>query len=86
MITATCGRPADIGITMSKDNASKKFSVDFEPIGRRIHIEASEDLLTAAQHAGIQLISVCGGVGSCESCRIRHVSGKLSPLTKEEEE
>jgi uncharacterized 2Fe-2S/4Fe-4S cluster protein (DUF4445 family) len=71
---------------MSEDKASKGFSVDFEPIGRRINIKESDDLLTAAQEAGVQLVSLCGGVGSCDSCRIRLVSGTLSPPTKEEEE
>ena len=71
---------------MSEDKASKGFSVDFEPIGRRINIKESDDLLTAAQEAGVQLVSLCGGVGSCDSCRIRLVSGTLSPPTKEEEQ
>ncbi|HEY45520.1 MAG: hypothetical protein AMJ88_15045 [Anaerolineae bacterium SM23_ 63] len=73
---------------MAKDSnpLSKSFIVDFEPIGRRIESDASDDLLTAAQNAGIQLISLCGGAGSCDSCRIRLVSGKLTPPTKEEKE
>lgn len=72
---------------MTEDSAphSKSYNIDFQPVGRRIRIKESEDLLTAARNAGIQLISVCGGVGSCENCRIRHVSGTLSPPTKEEE-
>jgi uncharacterized 2Fe-2S/4Fe-4S cluster protein (DUF4445 family) len=75
-------------ILMSEDSNlhTKSYSIDFEPVGRRIDIDASDDLLTAAQNAGIQLISLCGGVGSCDSCRIRIVSGKLSPPTKEEKE
>jgi uncharacterized 2Fe-2S/4Fe-4S cluster protein (DUF4445 family) len=43
------------------------------------------DLLAAAQAAGVQLSSVCGGIGSCETCRVRLVSGEVSPLSLEEE-
>jgi uncharacterized 2Fe-2S/4Fe-4S cluster protein (DUF4445 family) len=73
---------------MSEDGnpLTKSYNIDFEPVGRRINVKASDDLLTAAQNAGVQLISLCGGVGSCDSCRIQLVSGTLSPPTKEEEE
>lgn len=60
--------------------------VDFEPVGRRGEIEVGETLLTAAQSSGVELISICGGVGSCASCSIRLVSGELSQPTEGEEE
>lgn len=46
---------------------------------------AGETLLAAAQAAGIQLIAICGGEGLCEECRVRLVSGKLTPLSLVEE-
>jgi uncharacterized 2Fe-2S/4Fe-4S cluster protein (DUF4445 family) len=63
-----------------------RVSVDFEPIGRRVEVEAGTDLLSAARAAGIQIVSVCGGIGSCTSCRVRLVLGTLSPLTQIEED
>jgi uncharacterized 2Fe-2S/4Fe-4S cluster protein (DUF4445 family) len=63
----------------------KTLHVDFEPVGRRIDIPAGTHLLAAAQAAGVQLASVCGGIGSCDSCKIRLVNGSLSRRTLEEQ-
>jgi uncharacterized 2Fe-2S/4Fe-4S cluster protein (DUF4445 family) len=41
-------------------------------------------LLAAAQQAGIALLSVCGGAGLCDSCRVRVVRGTVSPLSSVE--
>lgn len=62
------------------------FSVDFEPIGRRITVPAGQSLLSAAQAAGVTLISICGGTGLCQECRVRLVRGHLSPVSLIEEE
>ena len=59
--------------------------VDFQPIGRRTTARPGQTLLQAAQAAGVGLASVCGGVGTCEECRLRLISGKLSPPTLIEE-
>jgi uncharacterized 2Fe-2S/4Fe-4S cluster protein (DUF4445 family) len=64
----------------------KSITVEFEPIGRRIEVNTGVSLLSAAQEAGIQIHSICGGDGSCESCRIRLISGELSPLTRVEKD
>jgi uncharacterized 2Fe-2S/4Fe-4S cluster protein (DUF4445 family) len=68
---------------MSEDSTPhpKSYSIDFEPIGRRVEIHEGESLLSAAQTAGVQIISLCGGVGSCDSCQVRLVFGELSPPT-----
>jgi uncharacterized 2Fe-2S/4Fe-4S cluster protein (DUF4445 family) len=73
---------------MSEDlnSQSKSYSIDFEPIGRRVEILEGETLLSAAQQAGVQIISLCGGVGSCDSCAVRLVSGELSAPTLDEHE
>lgn len=65
--------------------ASQNIQVDFEPIGKRVQILPGTDLLEAARQAGVQLSSVCGGIGVCDSCRVRIMEGKLSPLSLEEE-
>jgi uncharacterized 2Fe-2S/4Fe-4S cluster protein (DUF4445 family) len=57
------------------------FVIDFEPVGRRGLARKGQTLLEAAQAAGIGLASVCGGAGTCEECRVRLVSGRLTPPT-----
>ncbi|MCJ7622009.1 MAG: 2Fe-2S iron-sulfur cluster-binding protein, partial [Anaerolineaceae bacterium] len=57
------------------------FQVDLEPVGRRVDVPAGTDLLTAAQHAGVDLVAVCGGVGICGTCLVRLVSGDLTALS-----
>ena len=61
------------------------YTIDFEPIGRRVEITPGESLLEAAHSAGVELISICGGKGSCDGCRVRVMSGKLSSPTPDEE-
>ena len=61
-----------------------EFTINFQPIGRRISICHNQSLLEAAQDSGIDIASVCGGVGICNSCKVRLVKGDLSPLTHEE--
>jgi uncharacterized 2Fe-2S/4Fe-4S cluster protein (DUF4445 family) len=69
------------------DTRSKpRFVIDFEPVGRRSEIEASWDLLEAARVAGVDLVSVCGGNGSCYTCRVRLMSGKANEPTLEEQD
>ncbi len=59
----------------------ENFRIDFEPLGRRVEIQAGKTLLAAAQAAGVGLASVCGGAGTCEECRLRLAAGKLTPPT-----
>ena len=61
------------------------FIVDFEPIGKRVELPATSTLLEAAQLSGIELISICGGIGACSGCRVRLIEGHLSRLTLAEE-
>jgi uncharacterized 2Fe-2S/4Fe-4S cluster protein (DUF4445 family) len=69
---------------MSKQNKGP-FEVDFEPIGRRTQVGAGETLLEAARASGVQIASICGGAGLCESCIIRLRDGELSDLSLEEQ-
>ncbi|HYO88754.1 MAG TPA: 2Fe-2S iron-sulfur cluster-binding protein, partial [Candidatus Limnocylindrales bacterium] len=59
--------------------------VTLEPVGRRVTVAQGSTLLEAAQAAGVALVAVCGGVGACSGCRVRLVSGSLTPVTLEEE-
>jgi uncharacterized 2Fe-2S/4Fe-4S cluster protein (DUF4445 family) len=61
-----------------------KFTINFQPVGRRVTSKPDQTLLNAAQDAGILIASICGGVGICDSCRIRLINGILSEPTLEE--
>lgn len=61
------------------------YTIDLEPVGRRVQVMSGSTLLAAAQAAGVELVAVCGGNGSCGTCRVRLVTGELSPLTLVEE-
>jgi uncharacterized 2Fe-2S/4Fe-4S cluster protein (DUF4445 family) len=60
------------------------YQVDFEPLGRRLEVDRGALLLTAAQQAGVGLVSICGGKGTCGRCKVRLLEGQLSPLSETE--
>lgn len=60
--------------------------VNFEPIGRRITTPRATTLLSAAQKAGIGLIAVCNGRGTCHQCLIHVVKGIADPPTEVEKQ
>lgn len=72
-------------MTMVSSGNSKRFLVDFEPIGRRVQVEEGTSLLVAAQSAGVEIVALCGGLGACQSCKVRLVRGELSPPTRAEQ-
>jgi uncharacterized 2Fe-2S/4Fe-4S cluster protein (DUF4445 family) len=59
--------------------------VDFEPIGKRVTIDFGQTLLEAAQKGGIALLSVCGGNGLCQDCKVKVIHGKVSQISPDEE-
>jgi uncharacterized 2Fe-2S/4Fe-4S cluster protein (DUF4445 family) len=61
-----------------------EYTVNFQPIGKRVSVASDQSLLNAAQEAGIAIASICGGIGICDSCTVRLVKGNLSALTLEE--
>ncbi len=65
--------------------AKSHYTVNFQPIGRRILVDSDQTLLNAAQDAGIDIASICGGIGSCNSCKIHLIRGSLTLHTLEEE-
>jgi uncharacterized 2Fe-2S/4Fe-4S cluster protein (DUF4445 family) len=58
--------------------------VDFEPIGRRHACPKDTTLLEAARQAGVGIVSICGGRGTCGHCRVRILDGLVSPPTEAE--
>jgi uncharacterized 2Fe-2S/4Fe-4S cluster protein (DUF4445 family) len=63
----------------------KGYLINLQPVGKRVHVDAGSTLLDAAQSGGIAIASLCGGIGSCDSCKVRLISGKLTPATLEEQ-
>jgi uncharacterized 2Fe-2S/4Fe-4S cluster protein (DUF4445 family) len=60
-------------------------AVTIQPIGKRIQVDPGTSLLEVTRLAGVELVSLCGGIGSCDSCKIRLVSGELTRPTLEEQ-
>ncbi|MGB9521733.1 MAG: 2Fe-2S iron-sulfur cluster-binding protein, partial [Anaerolineales bacterium] len=67
-------------------NNQKHFLVELQPIGRRIQIPEDKSVLEAAQLAGVDITSICGGIGICGSCKVRLMHGELSSPTLDEQE
>lgn len=63
---------------------SRDYSVEFEPLGRRVRAAEGETVLSAAQEAGVGLNALCGGKGTCKTCIVRVVKGDVSPPTEAE--
>jgi len=59
--------------------------IEFQPSGKRIEAKPKTNLLQATRQAGFDLAVVCGGVGTCGSCRVKVIKGKMSDPTTEEE-
>lgn len=59
--------------------------VDFEPIGKRVSVAAGATLLDAAQAAGVGIVSLCGGHGTCGRCRVMVMQGDVSPRSEADE-
>lgn len=65
------------------------WTVDFEPVGRRLPLEEGRNLLEAARRLLLgddhAVYAPCGGQGACGRCRVRVVEGPVAPPTEAEE-
>lgn len=61
------------------------FNIDFEPIGRRGQCKSSQSLLESARELSVDIVSICGGTGTCGHCKVQIIAGKVSKLTLEEQ-
>lgn len=59
--------------------------IEFEPVGRRGECSADQSLLESARRLGVDLVSICGGMGSCARCIVQVLSGQVSEPTLEEQ-
>ncbi len=57
--------------------SADRIKIEFEPIGKRIETEAGVTILEAAHSAGIDLVAVCGGAGSCGQCQVQIIHDQL---------
>ena len=63
-----------------------QYQIDFEPVGRRGRCPADQSLLEAARQLGVEVVSLCGGKGTCLRCKVQVVDGGVSPPTTNEEQ
>jgi uncharacterized 2Fe-2S/4Fe-4S cluster protein (DUF4445 family) len=61
-------------------------TIDFEPVGRRGKCQSNESFLACARRLGVGISSICGGKGTCHSCKIQIISGIVSKPTPNERE
>jgi uncharacterized 2Fe-2S/4Fe-4S cluster protein (DUF4445 family) len=59
-------------------------TIDFEPVGRRGKCRKNESLLACAHRLGVGISSICGGKGTCHSCKVQLLSGTVSKPTHSE--
>ena len=58
--------------------------VTFEDAAKIVEALPEHTILQTAERAGVEIIATCGRKGRCKSCRIRVLSGELTPPTAEE--
>ncbi len=61
-------------------------TIVFEPMGRKDECQEGESILACARRLGIDISSVCGGRGTCQTCRVQVTSGTLTKPTPSEKE
>jgi len=62
----------------------KKFEIIFQPSGIRGEVSRAKSILEASRELGVEIESLCGGVGGCGKCKVKLLGGSLSPFTDEE--
>ena len=65
---------------------NQSFQIEFQPVGRRDRFPAGQSILECARQSGIDLVSLCGGAGTCGKCKVQIVSGEVSEPSQKERE
>ena len=63
-----------------------EYFIEFEPVGRRGPCPAGRSLLECARSLGVDLASICGGMGTCGRCMVQVVTGAVTEPTTGERE
>lgn len=66
---------------------SRKFELIFQPDGKRVIVDHSSNILDNAKKSGVDLISLCGGNGTCGKCKViidkeRKNAGPITEMEK----
>jgi uncharacterized 2Fe-2S/4Fe-4S cluster protein (DUF4445 family) len=64
----------------------KFFQIEFQPLGLRDRFLQGQSLLDCIRQKEIDLVSLCGGEGTCAKCRVQIVKGRVSEPLQEERE
>ena len=62
------------------------YNIEFEPGGWRGQCPIDQPLLEAAHQLGLDLVSLCGGKGTCHRCKIQVLTGHVSSPTPSEQQ
>lgn len=62
------------------------YTIDFQPMGRKGKCRDGESILECARRLDIDISGVCGGRGTCHSCRVQVTGGTLSEPTSHEKD
>ncbi|MFZ5475976.1 MAG: 2Fe-2S iron-sulfur cluster-binding protein [Myxococcota bacterium] len=59
--------------------------VHFADLDRTLEVAAGTTVLDACEKNGVYMEAACGGFACCNTCRVRVISGGLSPVEEVEE-
>ncbi len=62
------------------------YTIDFQPMGRKGKCRDGESILECARRLDIDISSVCGGRGTCHTCRVQITDGTISEPTNHEKD
>jgi len=60
------------------------YNIDFEPVGRRGKCTENYSILEWARRLNVDIVSLCGGVNSCNRCKVQIISGEVSKPSLDE--
>jgi uncharacterized 2Fe-2S/4Fe-4S cluster protein (DUF4445 family) len=60
------------------------FNITFQPLGLRDRFREGKSILECTQAAGIDLVGLCGGNGTCGKCNVQIVDGQVTAPTRNE--
>ena len=63
-------------MTISKP-ATQAFKLHFPQLDRDIASHAGETIYQSARRSGVRIIGACGGRGTCGTCQVHVVEGKI---------
>ena len=61
-------------------------TIEFQPLGRRGRCRDDQSIADCVRRLGIGINNICGGAGTCQSCKVRITSGTVSEPTPSERE